>query len=135
MRVTRAIGALLTCGTALSLACTPQHQEGMKAEFVREVYKSPIGAAYVVGVLGSGVPSGGPSSLHAVGMDLAWRSFVGRHFEMSGPAPSPFDPLDPNRLVEIRKVNETTTEYIFRDPDRPGAHSTVTVTETKIGSP
>ena len=114
MRVTRAIVALLACGTALSLGCTPQQQEGLKAESVREVYGSPVGAAYVVGVIGSGVPSGGPSPLHAVGMDLAWRSVLGRTFEMSGLAPSPFDHIDPNRPVQFRKVNETTTEIIIR---------------------
>jgi hypothetical protein len=106
---------LLTCTAALSFGgCTPQHEEGMKAEFVRLWYQSPAGPAYMASVIGSGVPSGGPSALHAVSTDLVWRSFVGFHFKMSGLAPSPFDVVDPNRPVQFREIDETTIEIIIK---------------------
>jgi hypothetical protein len=115
MRGTRSIATLLACTAVLSLGgCTPQQQEGMKAEFVRETYHTPIGVVYVASVIGSGVPNGGPSPLHAVSTDLTWRSLLGSHFEMSGLAPSPFDVVDPNRPGQFRKINETTTEIIIK---------------------
>lgn len=114
MRSIRTGATLLASVAALSLgSCTPAQNEALKVEFAREASLSVFGPPHVVSVVGSAVPSGGPSGLHAVGMDLAWRSLTARIFEVKGLGPSPFDVLDPNRPVQVRTRGDTT-EIIIR---------------------
>jgi hypothetical protein len=114
MRIVRSAAVLLACAVAMPLSgCTQAQSEALKAEFAREAYVPALGPVHVVSVVGSAAPGGGASTLHGVGVDVAWRSLAARHFEVTGLGPSPFDVPDPNRSVQVR-VRGDTTEIILR---------------------
>lgn len=98
----RFIALTAACGLAFaSSGCDAKTQKAFHAEVARHCYVTKVGPTVVASVVASSAPSGGPSALHALCTDQAWRMLVTNECGTSERIPSMFEVPDPARRVTI----------------------------------